>query len=79
MGVGLSSHVISNRTRETSLKLCQGRFRLGVKNHFFSKNVQALEWVQEKFRCCAEGHGLVENLGDKWMVGLDDLGGVFQP
>ena len=25
------------------------------------------------------GHGLVGNTGGGWMVGLDDLGGLFQP
>ena len=32
--------------------------------------------VQETFRCCVEGHGLV---GNRWTDGLDDLGGLFQP
>jgi len=35
--------------------------------------------VQETFRCCTERHSLVGNIGDKWMVGLDDLGELFQP
>ena len=35
--------------------------------------------VQEVFRCCAEGHGLVGNTGDRWTVGLDDLFRLFQP
>ena len=35
--------------------------------------------VQETLTCCTEGHGLVGNIGDRWMVGLDDLGGLFQP
>ena len=34
--------------------------------------------VQELFRCCTEGDGLVGNIGGRWMVGLDDLGGLFQ-
>jgi len=28
--------------------------------------------VQETFRCCTKGHGLVRN-GGGWRVGLDDL------
>jgi len=53
---------------------------------------QALEWaawggggvtvpggVQEPFRCCTEGRSLVGNIGNRWMVGLDDLRGLFQP
>ena len=35
--------------------------------------------VQEMFRCCTEGHGLVGNIGNRWMVRLDDFGGLFQP
>ena len=32
----------------------------------------------EAFSCCAEGHGLGGNIGDKWTVGLDDPGGLSQ-
>ena len=35
--------------------------------------------VQETFRCCTEGHGLVGNIDDMQMAGLDDPGGLFQP
>ena len=31
------------------------------------------------FRCYTEDHGLVGNTVGRWMVGLDDLGGLFQP
>ena len=31
-----------------------------------------------KLRCCTEGHGLVGNIGDKWMIGLGDLRGIFK-
>jgi len=34
--------------------------------------------VQEIFRRTKE-HGLEGIIGDRWMVGLDDLGGLFQP
>ena len=34
--------------------------------------------VQEAFRCCTEGHGLVGNIDGRWMVRLDDLRGLFQ-
>jgi len=29
--------------------------------------------------CCTEGCGLVGSIGGRWTVGLDDLGGLFQP
>lgn len=35
--------------------------------------------VQELFRCGTEGHGLLGNIGGRWMVGLDDPGGRFLP
>ena len=37
------------------------------------------EDVKETFRSCTVGHSLVGNIGDRWTVGLDDLGGLFQP
>ena len=33
---------------------------------------------QETFRCTVRC-GLVGNIGGNWTVGLDDLGGLFQP
>ena len=41
--------------------------------------VTDLGGVQGTFRCCVEGHGLMRTVGDGWMVGLDDLVGLFQP
>ena len=29
--------------------------------------------------CGTKGHGLVGYIGGRWMVELDDLGGLFQP
>jgi len=37
------------------------------------------QWAQEILRCCTEGCGLVGSIGDRWMIGLDDLGDLFQP
>ncbi len=35
--------------------------------------------VQETFRHYTEEHGLVGNTGDRWKVGLDDLGDLYLP
>jgi len=38
-GVGLFSRLTSNRTRDNGLKLCEGRFRFGIRKNFFTERM----------------------------------------
>ena len=69
-----------------------GEIQVGCQEILLRKSGQALEWtaqggggvtnpggVQGMFRLCVEGRGLMRTIGDGWMVGLYDLGGLFYP
>ena len=88
----LRPHLECLRHLRPRLKLHQGRFRLDTrKNFILRKSDMAQEGaaqggggvtdpksLQEMFRCCTKGHGLVGN-GGRWIVERDDLGGLSQP
>lgn len=39
--------------------------------------VESLSLEVFKKQCGTKGHDLIDNIGDSWMAGLDDLGGLF--
>ena len=64
-------------------------FSLDIRKNFFkrvighwkglSREVVKSLSLEVMCRCGTKGHGLVGNTGGRWMVGLDDLRGLFQP
>jgi len=40
VGIGLFSHLTSNRTEQNELKLCQGKFRLNIKKNFSERVIR---------------------------------------
>jgi len=59
-------------------ELCPGGYCF-CNNHSDEVSTDIHPYSVSHLRRCVEGRGLVRTTGDWWMVGLDDLVGLFQP
>jgi len=81
--------VSPGNSNRASMNVCMQTHMLkDTCNRFSNESSNGLprEWwshrpgdAQETFRCCTKGHGLGGNIGGMCIVGLSDLGGLFQP
>ena len=93
VGMSLFNELTSDRTRGNGLKLCQGRVRLALRKYFFPEGVvgrwnglpraggesPSLEGLNSRVDPALRDLVELGTVSVRFMVGLEELQGLFQP